>query len=269
MFDSGSQQSYITESLAQDLSLPSVGRQSLTVMTFGAADSQSHICERVKLELELKDGQTTQITLYTTPLICKPLSYQPISLCQDKFEHVMDLDLADASGTHSHLDVDIFIGSDQYWNFITGEVRRGSFGPVAVNTKFGWVLSGPTVTDDNCQTSASLLTHSLVTNKSSELQCQDDDHLQRFWDLESLGILPLSVSHPSVQEQFDNTVCFVDGRYQVCLPWKEAHSTLNDHLSLCLNRLEKLMNRLCRQPNILRDQRTTTPRHCGDSEIIF
>ena len=90
VFDSGSQQSYITESLAQDLSLPSVGRQSLTVMTFGAADSQSHICERVKLGLELKDGQTTQITLYTTPLICKPLSYQPISLCQDKFEHVMD-----------------------------------------------------------------------------------------------------------------------------------------------------------------------------------
>ena len=138
VFDNGSQQSYITENIAQELALPSVGRQSLTVMTFGAADSQSQMCERVKLGLELKDGQTAQISLYTTSLICQPLAYQPISFCQDKFEHIMDLDLADASVTHSHhLDIDILIGSDQYWNFITGEVRRGSFGPVAVNTKFG------------------------------------------------------------------------------------------------------------------------------------
>ena len=253
VFDNGSQQSYITESIAQELSLPTLGRQSLTVMTFGATDSRSQLCERVKLGLELKDGQTTQISLYTTPLICQPLTYQPISLCQDKFEHIMDLELADTSETNSHyLDVDILIGSDQYWNFITGEVRRGSFGPVAVNTKFGWVLSGPTTTDDNCQISASLLTRSLITNNPSDLQYLDDN-LQRFWDLESLGILPRSITHPSVQEQFDDTICFVNGRYQVRLPWKESHPPLNDHHSLCLSRLEKLMKRLYQEPIILHE----------------
>ena len=38
---------------------------------------------------------------------------------------------------------DIHIGCDQYWNLVTGEVRRGEKGPTAINTRLGWVLSGP------------------------------------------------------------------------------------------------------------------------------
>ena len=38
------------------------------------------------------------------------------------------------------------MGSDQYWNLITGAVRQGDSGPNAMGTKVGWVPSGP-VTD--------------------------------------------------------------------------------------------------------------------------
>ena len=40
-------------------------------------------------------------------------------------------------------EVDILIGYDQYWNVVTGEVRKGTSGPTAINTILGWVLSGP------------------------------------------------------------------------------------------------------------------------------
>ena len=37
---------------------------------------------------------------------------------------------------------DMLIGSDLYWNVLTGEILRGSGCPIAVNTRLGWVLSG-------------------------------------------------------------------------------------------------------------------------------
>ena len=58
----------------------------------------------------------------------------------------MDLNLADSDDSCSQVDVDILIGVDQYWQLTTGKTRRGSEGPVAVETELGWVLSGPAPT---------------------------------------------------------------------------------------------------------------------------
>ena len=33
----------------------------------------------------------------------------------------------------------MLIGSDFYWDFVTGETIRGQGGSVAINTKLGWV----------------------------------------------------------------------------------------------------------------------------------
>lgn len=52
----------------------------------------------------------------------EPLSSQPIS---ESYDHLADLDLADNSDGHSRLDNNILIGSDLYWELITGETCRG------------------------------------------------------------------------------------------------------------------------------------------------
>ena len=39
--------------------------------------------------------------------------------------------------------VDVLIGSDYYWEFVTGSVCRGVSGTAAIHTKLGRVLSGP------------------------------------------------------------------------------------------------------------------------------
>ncbi len=41
------------------------------------------------------------------------------------------------------MEVDLLVGSDYYWELATGRICRGNDGPVAVETKLGWVLSGP------------------------------------------------------------------------------------------------------------------------------
>ena len=68
------------------------------------------------------------------------------------------LQLADSSLTKDvPTNIDILIGSDHYFDVVTDEIRRGQRGPVAINTIFGWVISGPTQNADKDNSSSTNL----------------------------------------------------------------------------------------------------------------
>lgn len=92
--------------------------------------------------MKLKDGATLQMSLLVVPMICEPLIKQPISDCTEAYHHLASLDLADFSSGDSTMEVDVLVVCDYYWELATGDTRRGSKGPIAINTKLGWVLSG-------------------------------------------------------------------------------------------------------------------------------
>ena len=64
-----------------------------------------------------------------------------------------------------------------------------------------------------------------------------DQTLHSIWDLESLGIIN---ADKSVLEDFDSSIHFKEGRYEVSLPWKEYHVPLPTNYELSLNRLKGL-----------------------------
>ena len=190
VFDSGSQWSYITQQVARELSLAPKGKQQLTVMTFGSDKAQSHECELVELNVVLKNRQTRQLSLFAVLLICEPLSSQPVNLCQNIFDHIMNLDLDDPVDSRSQSEVDILIGSDQYWDLATGKSRWGPDGPVALETGLGWMLSRHIPTSGTTQCSFLTTTHvfKIGAVPSSVEQGRLDELPQSFWDLESIGI---------------------------------------------------------------------------------
>ena len=67
----------------------------------------------------------------------------------------------------------------------------------------------------------------------------DDSTLKMFWELESLGI---KNNNSSVQEGFDREIMFMDGQYQVALPWKESHDALLDNYHHSKKRLFSLLH---------------------------
>ena len=245
LFDSGSQRSYITQRVAGELSLQSEGTQRMTILTFGSTQERSQHCSCVQLNFELRNGQTKQLLLYTVPCICEALSTHPIPPSHGQLDHLKGLHLAE-------LEIDILVGSDQYWDLVTGKIRRGRAGPIAINTVFGWVLSGPAMSSEQSQASASLLTHVLRVNSSTQETLTLDDRLKTFWDLESLGISPSLYESP-VCEEFENSIQFIDVRYQVELPWKQSHPPLADHYNLCLKRLRGLLRRLQGDSKVLHE----------------
>jgi hypothetical protein len=156
VLDSGSQRSYITERLHTELALQTKGEQSMAIVTFGSRGERSRVCD---VRLELRNGRMRDLTVFAVPIICQPLTCQPITLCRDSYKHLKGLPLADSSDGSDTLEVDVLIGCDHYWSFITGKTKRGDNGPVGVHTELGWVLSGPVGPISNTGAQTTLVTH--------------------------------------------------------------------------------------------------------------
>ena len=249
VLDSGSQKSYLTQRVKDSLSLPVAGTQHLSIAAFGSSRGEPKQCAVVRLAVRTKSGGNQELDLFVVPHICDPLTTQTVTTCSKMYGHLAQLDLADVSREET-LEVDVLIGSDFYWEFVTGEVIRGLGGPVAIKTTLGWVLSGPAgMTGQRRSTVSLVTTHTLrvegVTNK--EL----DTTLRLFWELESLGIQ--SPNNDPVSDQFASTVKMKGGRYEVSLPWREYHDPLPDNYDLSRKRLYGLLWRLRQNPTILRE----------------
>ena len=250
VLDTGSQRSYITDDARQRLALDFKGEQTMSITTFGSREERPQVCKVVTVGLMLRDGEVKLLTLFSVPMICKPLASQPIAFCQESHEHLVGLDLADCSDGHTQLEVDVLVGSDQYWELITGETRRGASGPVAIDTRLGWVLSGPTSSPISEHTTHGLVTHTLRVDAMAQDVATLDDRLKTFWELESFGV---PESDRSVYDKFLETVQFKDGRYEVTLPWKDSHPVLPDNYQLSLHRLQGLLRRLRQDTNVLQE----------------
>ena len=251
ILDSGSQRSYVTTRVKETLGLRSESAEVMLIKTFGSDVEKRHTCEAVSLGMKMKDGGNLVMSLLTVPMICQPLSAQPISLARDKYEHLCEMDLADFSNGDDDLEIDVLIGSDHYWKLVTGGVVRGSGGPTAIQTRVGWVLSGPVEGVPQADAAVNLIsTHTLkVGVQDAPDSKQDlDQRLKMFWDLETLGIVEDELS---VSEEFEKTLVFKDGRYEVQLPWKQMHPLLPDNRELSQKRLNGLLKRLRQNPQIL------------------
>ena len=191
-----------------------------------------------------------------------------------------DIELAD---TGSSDDIELLIGPDFYWVFVTENVRLGKVGePVGAESKFGWLLNGPVTKQQSLSTNLSLanensshvlfcnVQNSVYNHLDKELHRLDkelhhldkqlhhldkelhhlDKYLHRAWDLESLGILELEKSR---FEDFSDTIYFnKERRYETNLPFKKPPPLLHDHINLCEKILLKLYSTLKKDTVLLK-----------------
>lgn len=129
-------------------------------------------------------------------LICDPLQGQSIAQGSLTHAHLRGLKLADCSVGDDDVMVNVLVGSDQYWHLVTGRVVQGG-GPTAIQTKLGWVLSGPLhgANQTEQQRKNLVATHVLETavNPVNITNERLNGNMRRLWDQESLGITPRSV----------------------------------------------------------------------------
>ena len=145
LLDGGSQRSYMTVRARRMLNLDPDGEQQLSIAAFGSARGGTKVCPIISVGVILKGYPSLNMSLFIVPTICEPLIGQPIDVCIEQNPHLTGLELADWAVQGSKLEVDMLIGADHYWDLVTGAVYKNKGGPTAIQTRLGWVLSGPIV----------------------------------------------------------------------------------------------------------------------------
>ena len=77
------------------------------------------------------------------PTISTQLSNQNSQyFLSQNYSHLQHLTMAN-SNSKSSFNADVLVGLDFYYNFRTGNVKRGQIGePIAIEPKLGWILTG-------------------------------------------------------------------------------------------------------------------------------
>ena len=257
LMDSGSQRTYITDTLKNKLELVPEKTELLNLNTFGNDQVEQRKCDKVKLQLKGR-SRDIGISALSLPKICAPLTEM---LDVDDYPHLEGLQLADdhlIDNNETSSDIDILIGSDYYYDIITGEIQRGDVGPCAVNSEFGWLIcgSGKAKTPGRDEIVANFVAERndvLPNNLIFKSDHEDlNEVLSKFWTTDSIGITD---DADVVKGEFLTDIRYKEdeSRYEVSLPWKEGCQIESNGYSQCVKRLDHVFSRLKGEPELLKE----------------
>ena len=142
LFDSGAQRSYITKELQKSLNLKPLRVERIVLNVFGKEGGEIMNVDVEKFRTETVKNKIFMEACIST--ISAQLSYQNSQyVLSQNYPELQALSIANSISKTS-FDVDLLVGLDFYYSFITGNVERGQIGqPIAVEWKLGWILTGP------------------------------------------------------------------------------------------------------------------------------
>ncbi|UYV72770.1 hypothetical protein LAZ67_10000641 [Cordylochernes scorpioides] len=238
MLDSGSQNSYVLEQTASEVGLTMLGKKEVVHLLFGGVKSRPQQHKRYRIYISDVDSKyNCNFEVQDCSTICSSMpSAQPTEWMTELRSKGIDLDVY-----RSNTEIELLLGADVYAKLLTGKKIELESGPVALETKLGWTVSGKVL--GNVQTTKS---------QSSVLSCLvRDATIQDLWRLDVIGIMePMkekSKEELSVAalEHFNQTVKQnEDGRYSVNLPWIGGHPPLPNYKLISEKKLEYTTARL-------------------------
>ncbi|XP_065068368.1 uncharacterized protein LOC135693738 [Rhopilema esculentum] len=243
-----------------------VYRKQININTFGSDKYNKKKCELVSINIEV-ENQVIPVRALSYPTICSPFASRGIEISE--YPHLHTLKLADSVNSHTK-HVQLLIGADHYYDFVTGDVIKGNSGPVAVSSKLGLLLTGPSSsTSNNVETNIHshliLDQFSIFDNEANVLENSNSENLEiteslkQFWKQESMRLPELventeteSTESDEKNEQTPFDIKFNGERYEVSLPWRAdiSHELLSDNYDKCLIRLKGLYSRLKKDPKL-------------------
>lgn len=239
LLDSGSQSSFVTESLKRDLNL--VTQPSNTnVIGIGEQSLQSNI-NRCNIKIFSKNTSfNADVCCLVLPTISGTLPKAALDVSHLKLDN---FNLADPKFFQPS-SVDMLLGADLFWSIVgTRQHSLGEGNPVLRDSKLGWLVAGPTC---------------LLKTKSPQINCNFSNNLdvdlsrdlEKFWQLESVPeVTPLTKEEALCEQHYQaSTTRTEDGRFCVKLPLREDRECLGQSYNLAKKRFLHLEARFKKQP---------------------
>ena len=148
---------------------------------FGGSTTSVRQVDIATVYIRSDSNERIPIQVVIIPTIASP---QNSFLTTRNLPHLRDLKLAHPVTSDDQFQISLLIGADHYWDIVEKDIIRGP-GSTAVKSKIGYLLSGPIATPPS--TSSTINASILKVIVSTE---PENKALERFWNLESIGILP-------------------------------------------------------------------------------
>ena len=246
LFDEGSQRSFITQDLASSLALQPYQREDINISSFGANCHLNRQIDVAMINLLTSDGQAIRLSVLVVPRIATPLQ-NTASISVTHLPHLQNLQLAHPLASEQEFEISLLVGADHYWDIVGDHIVRGvGGGPIAVASKLGYLLSGPVQLTNTLHTSTSTMMLTITQH------CEFD--LERFWNLESVGVVVSDISAEEDMLQHYLSSCVTrdpDGAYVARFPWRLNPPSLPSNFIVAERRTRQMLKRLAKTPNLL------------------
>ena len=242
LFDEGAQRSFISAEMAARLYLQPTTTQIMALASFGANTASYQELGAVTIEIETITGDRIPISVLVIPSIAAPIQ-SSINTSVRNMPYLQGLKLAHPVTSDHKFEIGLLIGTDYYWSFIQDHIVRGQ-GPTAQQSKLGYLLSGPVPSSPQEASSSILLQLTSTTTAPHE------PDLEHFWSIEAIG----TTADPSFLKTYQETCIHQSptGMYVAKFPWKESRPCLPSNYAICLKRTNNNLNKLRRNPEILK-----------------
>ncbi|KAK3894099.1 hypothetical protein Pcinc_002118 [Petrolisthes cinctipes] len=262
-FDTGSQKTFITRKLVEEIRLPIKETVRMTITGFmGQPKSEDFHIVKPMIKMGRRRKRVTAVVVEELPPIIvvpglsevlRDLSSKGFQIAKSKVEN-------DRVGN-----IDLLIGCDYYYDFISNHTISHE-GIHLLKSPAGYIITGKlpdcylSLTNVN-QESLNITPESVlvmkITDHIEQLQgldphLEDESELHKLWDLDSIGIdatKPIPDDSVSYQAYLD-TVKYEDGQYWIKLPWRMNKADLPNNYYKALGQMYSLIKEQKRKGQI-------------------
>uniref|UniRef100_A0A915B870 CCHC-type domain-containing protein n=1 Tax=Parascaris univalens TaxID=6257 RepID=A0A915B870_PARUN len=246
LFDVGSERSFITEEIVQQLGIEVTHKEPLIVDGFGGTHVTHCTSARVKLKMKRTDGRFFTMFANSVPRLVSEIAIAKLTeKTLRRIRSTRSITLPTVT-----LKPQILVGADYFHEIFRGSAStKLPSGFHLIRTCLGDMISGQGRSVRHGTPSKIKPANRCCCNVASA-----KDELEKFWSLELVGVSdpPLQTDDELAMKRFNESITFKDGRYYCSWPWKEDGGKLDSNFGLCMGRLKTSLKHLQKDPELLR-----------------
>ena len=224
LMDSGADSSFISTRCARELNLEPTGKSSLVLSTFGKTGSRT-IYDVVSTRLfgNLETSRGVDCDLIEVENIIDKVTGYGLTKDQTSFISENAIVLADPDAVlEKSLSIDLLIGQNFYHSFVSDGklIIPGNLVLVPMFNRSYALCGKSLVSIKMSQGNSNPVLTTNLGNFDILSPAEEQRTLDRFTDIETLGIGPIDKEISPILEEFDKSTTHNGERYEIKLPWK-------------------------------------------------
>ncbi|XP_057377381.2 uncharacterized protein LOC130698716, partial [Daphnia carinata] len=243
LIDSGSEKTFIRQSLIRRLKADEEDEGEIRVNTFGSDQAERSVLKTYSIWMVPERQGKIKIKATAIKYVAKATSKvrsRLVEILTEQGEKVAD---ERHFRPDNKTEFDMIIGCDYYWQILKHQTRQGPDDSVACASKLGWIIFGAPSAGNPREVSANI-----VTQADGKRVMVD---FKEFWALEHMGVTPQELEDRGFLKNYQETIKKDQtGRYEVLFPFKNNRRSMETNKNIASVRLTGLLRKMKREDKV-------------------